>query len=351
MHSASTGKMAVRSSIVRRDTVQLNVENSAQANEQLFRSIFENAQLGISFYNIDGRAVFSNHALHQMLGYTAEELSTLEKWDEIVHPEERSIQAERYADIMHGMRDTDEYEERYIHRDGHVVISQLKVSVAPGCNRQTAICYCLVEDITERKRAQEGMKANEQLFRSIFENAQIGIAYFKIDTQEHISNRALHEMLGYSGEELSRLGQWDEIVAPEERASGAERYAALIEGKRDTDEYEQHFIRRDGRIVVANDKFQLLRDAAGKPQYIVCLAEDITERKRAQEERSRLAKQMEMLLERLEIGDPVTDEAWYRTAGRTRSGRGGAADEAAMVPRPFTAYEGDGCGGSSRRRR
>jgi two-component system sensor histidine kinase/response regulator len=46
--------------------------------------------------------------------------------------------------------------------------------------------------------------------------------------------RALHEMLGYSGEELSRFEKWDEIVHPDERASGAERYAELIQGKRDT---------------------------------------------------------------------------------------------------------------------
>ncbi len=274
-----------------------NVSNSAQASEQLFRSIFENAQLGISVFNVDGRAVFSNRALHQMLGYTAEELNAIEKWDEIIHPEERAYGAERYAALVEGKRDTDEFERCFIHRNGHLVISNGRFQLLRDATGKPQYVVALIEDITERKRAQEGMKANEQLFRSIFENAQIGIAYFKIDTQEHISNRALHEMLGYSGEELSRLGQWDEIVAPEERASGAERYAALIEGKRDTDEYEQQFIRRDGRIVVANDKFQLLRDAAGKPQYIVGLTEDITERKRAQEERSRLAKQMEMLLE------------------------------------------------------
>ena len=129
---------------------------------------------------------------------------------------------------------------------------------------------------------EEHKQSREQLFRSIFENAQIGIGLFKIDSQEHVSNRALHEMLGYDAEELSRLGQWDEIVPPDERISCAQRYAELIQGKRDTDEYEQHFIRRDGRIVVANSRFKLLRDAGGKPQYLVALTEDITDRKQAE---------------------------------------------------------------------
>ena len=75
-----------------------------------------------------------------------------------------------------------------------------------------------VADITERKHAEEKVRASEQLFRSIFENAQIGIGVFKIDRQELSPNRALQEMLGYSEKELGRLETWDEITHPEESA-------------------------------------------------------------------------------------------------------------------------------------
>jgi PAS domain S-box-containing protein len=97
---------------------------------------------------------------------------------------------------------------------------------------------------------EENKQASDQLFRSIFENAQIGISFFKVDGRSFSCNRALQDMLGYTQEELSRLEQWDAIVHPDERASGAARFAALLEGKRDKDEWEQRFIRRDGRIVI-----------------------------------------------------------------------------------------------------
>src|SRR6516225_4024900 len=114
---------------------------------------------------------------------------------------------------------------------------------------------------------EENKQASEQLFRSIFENAQIGVGVFKINSQEHVSNRALHEMLGRIEKELSRIEQWDRIIHPDERESGAQRYLELIEGKHDKDEWEQRFVRRDGEIVIANGRFRLVRDAAGKPQY------------------------------------------------------------------------------------
>jgi two-component system sensor histidine kinase/response regulator len=140
-----------------------------------------------------------------------------------------------------------------------------------------------VVDITERKRAEEKLRASELLFRSIFENAQIGISIFGIEAQEHLTNRAMQEMLGYSEDGLRGVEQWDTIVHSDDRISGAQRYAAIIEGKRDADEYENRYFRSDGRIVVGNGRYKLLRDTFGKPQYLVALTEDITERKRAHE--------------------------------------------------------------------
>ncbi len=264
-------------------TVHQDAKDNAQASEQLFRSIFENAQIGISLFKIDSQESVTNRALQEILGYSGEELSRIEQWDEIIVLEERASGAERYAELIQGKRDTDEYEQHLIRRDGSIVIANEKFQLLRDADGEPQYIVGLTEDITERRRAEEALAQRETLFRSIFEHAQIGISIFEIDAQTHLTNRTLQEMLGCAEEELRGLEQWNEIVHPDVRISNAKRYTEIIEGRRDSDEYENRYVRRDGRIVVGKGRFQLLRDASGKPQYLVALTEDITERKRSEE--------------------------------------------------------------------
>jgi len=278
-------------------TDRKRVEEKLLDSEQLFRSIFDNAQIGISFFSIDGREALANRACQEMFGCTAEELRRVENWDKMVHPDDRASGAARYADLQQGKREQDEWEQRYIRRDGRTVVTNARFTLLRNAAGTPQYVTSLTEDITERKRAEEFLRQNEQLFRSIFDNAPTGISLYTVASAQYLTNRALHQMLGRTHEELNSVEKWDQIVHPDERVEGAKRYADLVEGKRDNDAWEQRFLHRDGHIINADGRFSVVRDAAGKPQYLLNMTVDITERKRAQEERDRVAKQMEMLLE------------------------------------------------------
>jgi PAS domain S-box-containing protein len=307
-------------------TDRKQAEEKLEASERLFRSIFENSQLGIGLFKIASQEHVSNRALHEMLGYTGEELNCVEQWDEIVPAEERFACAQRYAELIQGIRESDEYEQHFIRRDGRIVLGNGRFQLLRDAAGKPQCIVGLTEDITERKRTQESLRENEQLFRSIFENAPVGISLYKIAGGEFVTNRTLHEMLGCTEEDLNSVEKWDRIVHPDERAEGAGRYADLMAGERDHDTWERRFVRPDGRIINADSKFSVVRDAAGKPQYVLNMTVDITERKAAEalirkrEDELRRANVLaETALELTKAGYwhvPLDGSGWYNSSPR-----------------------------------
>ena len=282
-------------------------KGALQSSERLFRSIFESAQIGIGVFNIETQEHFCNRALGEMLGYSGDELTRPEQWDEIVPAEERTACAQRCSELVQGKRETDEYEQHFIHRTGRMILGNSRFRLLRDSAGKPQYVVALTEDITEHRRSTEALRSSEQLFRTVFENAQIGIGILNIKTGEHLSNRTQTEILGYRQEDLSRVQQWDEIVHPDDRATGAARYSDLVQGLHDADEFTQRFIRRDGQIVTQTGRYTLIRDSEGNPDYVIALHEDITERLKAEEDLAASERLFRTIFENAQIGISVVN--------------------------------------------
>jgi len=296
---------------------------------QEMKMLLESTGQGIYGIDLQGNCTFINRATCEMIGYRPEE-ALGRNMHELVHhhkPDGSAYPVDecpvyRAFKKGEGCRVDTEVIWR---RDGNPIpVDYSSFPILEG--RAIIGAVVTVVDITDRKRAEGKLRESEQLFRSIFENSQIGISILRIATGVHLTNLATHEMLGCTHEDLESVGQWDEIVHPDERASSAKRYAALIQGEREQDEIVHRFVRRDGRVVVANERFKLLRDAAGKPQYLVALTEDITERKAAEdlirkhdEELRRANFLADTALELSKAGYwhvPLDGSGWYNSSPR-----------------------------------
>ena len=282
-------------------------KGALQSSERLFRSIFESAQIGIGVFNIETQEHFCNRALGEILGYSGDELTRPEQWDEIVPAEERTACAQRYSELVQGKRETDEYEQHFIHRTGRMILGNSRFRLLRDSAGKPQYVVALTEDITEHRRSTEALRSSEQLFRTVFENTQIGIGILNIKTGEHLSNRTQTEILGYRQEDLSRVQQWDEIVHPDDRATGARRYSDLVQGLHDADEFTQRFIRRDGQIVTQTGRYTLIRDSEGNPDYVIALHEDITERLKAEEALAASERLFRTIFENAQIGISVVN--------------------------------------------
>ncbi|HUQ23337.1 MAG TPA: PAS domain S-box protein [Gaiellaceae bacterium] len=122
------------------------------------------------------------------------------------------------------------------------------------------------------------LRESEERFRTMFESAPTATMLIGVDGTVRAANRSLQALLGYTEEELRQASPAD-LVHPDDRANGAEEYAALVRGDYDAYRREALFVTKEGRTVVTHLAAALVRDADEKPNYVIGMAEDVTEQK------------------------------------------------------------------------
>jgi len=110
---------------------------------------------------LDGRFLQANAALCEMLGYTQQELMA-GAWQELTHPDDLERSRNAAFHLMGSQTASLELEKRYIHKLGDVISVRLKISAVAGSGHEPSHYITHIEDITDRKRAQEELvKAKE----------------------------------------------------------------------------------------------------------------------------------------------------------------------------------------------
>ncbi len=142
-------------------------------------------------------------------------------------------------------------------------------------------------DITERRRIEEVLRESEERFRATFEHAAIGAAQVGIDGRWLRVNRRLGEIVGYEPEELLKI-TFQDITHPDDLEGDLAQVRRLLADELQTYTMEKRYLRKDDSVVWVNLTVSLVRDASGEPSYFIAAVEDISARKRAEEERDLL---------------------------------------------------------------
>lgn len=260
-------------------TARKTAELARSESEERFRAIFEQAAVGITRVDLDGVIVEVNQKFCEMLGYAREELLGKRVRD-VTYPDDYD-QGSRYRQMLkEGGARSMSGEKRFIRKDGGMVWARRTMSAACDTGGKPLYVISIVEDITERKRAEAALREGEERFRATFENAPVGIMHTALSDNRILhANPKLCELLGFTREEL--LGKTtDEILHPDYRGTDRDKYRErMLKGEMSSYSSERVFVRKDGSSLWCNRTVSLARDASGEPLYFIRIVEDVTERR------------------------------------------------------------------------
>ncbi len=227
-----------------------------------------------AFFQLDDQLIVVdvNRQACVSLGYSREELIGMHPRDFDAGLDEASIQQLRHR-IAAG--ETVAFETRHRRKDGSSFPAEIRAGQFEQRGRRF---LCLVRDITERKRAEDELRASEQRFRSVVDHATDG--FFLFDEHQAILdvNRQACQSLGYSRDEM--IG-----MHPRDFDAGLDKASIARIGERvksgETVTFETLHRRKDGTVFPAEVRARQFQQGAN--WFRLSLARDISERKRAEE--------------------------------------------------------------------
>src|SRR5450631_4384635 len=158
---------------------------------------------------------------------------------------------------------------------------------APDCSNVVG-GVAVVLDITARRHADLIAPRRTEGFEEVFESAPIGTGLLDTEGRWLLVNRALCEITGYTSEEL--IGkQFEGIVHPDDALNDAEQRGALLDGSIPAFQVEKRYFDAAGETVAAILSMSLVRDQDGSPLHFIAQLQDISERKRLEDQLRHLA--------------------------------------------------------------
>jgi len=143
-------------------TMQKVAKTALIESERAYRSTFDGAPAGIAHVSLDGRWLRVNRHLCDILGYTHDELLSLDLFG-LVHPEERQDEAAAIERLASGSLDRDQRERRFRRRDGSYVWTQLSVTVHRDKAGVAKYLIPIIDDISERKTLEATLRQAQKM--------------------------------------------------------------------------------------------------------------------------------------------------------------------------------------------
>ena len=265
----------------------LRAYRKAGQSEERFQQAFENAPIGMAFAAPDGRYLAVNRALCEMTGYSRLELLA-RRFQDITHPGDLASDVEAFTRLTAGELGSYETEKRYLRSDGGTIWALKTVTPVRDCDGQVQRLFSQMQDISERKRAEDAAAQSVSLLQATLNSTADGLLVVDLDGQiasyneEFVRMWRIPRSIVESGDDdLAISFVLDQLTDPE----AFERKVRQLYASPHAESYDLLEF-KDGRVFERYSQPQLID---GESVGRVWSFRDITERKRFESELQHLA--------------------------------------------------------------
>jgi PAS domain S-box-containing protein len=268
--------------------------------EQRLRSAFESAAIGVAVVGLDGGFLEVNDSLCELVGRPADELCTL-TWRDITHPDDLEVDGAVVGQLLAGEIGFYQIEKRYLHRRGHVVWALITVSLVRSRDGGPLHLVSQIQDITERKRAEEELARSEARLAEAQRIGQIGDWQRDGPDQPLTWSAETYRIFGIDpADGPPTFERMLAVVHPDDRDDFVRVVKRL---RKDGVPYEHEFriVLPDGSVRWVESRGELVvRD--GAPDVTRGTAQDVTEDKIAEARLADAEQRYRTLVEQLPLG-------------------------------------------------
>ncbi len=280
--------------VVRNISERKQSEDALRKSEEKFRTLTE-MNAAATFVFKKGRLVYANSAAGAMTGYSIDELLAIDPW-KTVHPDFR----EKLQKAWQATFDEPDqpppsgFEVKIVTKGGEERWVEYSADLVQweGGRAVLGTAY----DVTERKRAEEALRDSEERYRVLYQDNPS--MYFTVDARGRVLsvNQFGAEQLGYAPEELAGTPVL-EVFYEEDKDDIARQLQRCLETPGKMAHWECRKVRKDGEVLWVKEAARATVDASGE-LIVLIVCEDITERRRVEEELRKAREELEGKVER-----------------------------------------------------
>ena len=274
------GKLIGYLKMARDITEQAEVQEKLRQSEQRFRKLYEFAPMGVAQVLPSGRFIEANPKYCEIVGYSVEELRSKTFYD-ITLPEDLANDREQFEKSISGEIPFYRTEKRYIRKDGTIIWVRITSSFLRDSAGNPITTISIVEDVTERKEADQRTRKSEERLRLTTESANIGVWHWDVNTGKMEGSAIFAEQFDLPQFVANNF----DVCLARIHSGDQKRILDLLQRCRNEGipaEAEYRVVWHDGTVRWLWGKAHPIREPDGRIAEVTGITMDITERKNSE---------------------------------------------------------------------